>query len=292
MKDILIKMAQVESVIDDADGLRIKARLSQDGTIATKDLPYSFPLLPKTIQSVPKVGEGVLIFFSELGNNNSNRFYIGPVLSQPQFQEYESYFYGRGSSVSLMQGSSVKPLEKISNFDATRGAFPNVNDVALVGRKTEDVILKDGEVDIRCGIRGKAANHESLLGDVIFNTQSPSYIQLKYKKGLVVSEGREADSVINMVADKINLISHRDKNYFNLTDQDELIKESDLDTIMSQLHQLPYGDILLDVLIKMRNAIVNHVHPYPGLPPCLDQHIVSLNGTDFNKILSDNVRIS
>ena len=44
MKDILIKMAQVESVIDDADGLRIKARLSQDGTIATKDLPYSFPL--------------------------------------------------------------------------------------------------------------------------------------------------------------------------------------------------------------------------------------------------------
>ena len=292
MKDILIKMAQVESVIDDADGLRIKARLSQDGTIATKDLPYSFPLLPKTIQSVPKVGEGVLIFFSELGNNNSNRFYIGPVLSQPQFQEYESYFYGRGSSVSLMQGSSVKPLEKISNFDATRGAFPNVNDVALVGRKTEDVILKDGEVDIRCGIRGKAANHESLLGDVIFNTQSPSYIQLKYKKGLVVSEGREADSVINMVADKINLISHRDKNYFNLTDQDELIKESDLDTIMSQLHQLPYGDILLDVLTKMRNAIVNHVHPYPGLPPCLDQHIVSLNGTDFNKILSDNVRIS
>ena len=292
MSEILIKMAQVESVIDDADGLRIKARLSQDGSIATKDLPYSFPLLPKTFQSVPKVGEGVLIFFSEIGNNLSNRFYIGPVLSQPQFQEYESYFYGRGSTLSLLQGGAVKPLEKISNYDATRGAFPKVNDVALVGRNTEDITLKDGEIDIRCGIRGKSAQHESLLGDVIFNTQSPSYIQLKYKKGLVTSENREADSVINLVADKINLISHKDKNYFNLTDQDELIKETDLDSIMSQLHQLPYGDILLEVLVKMRNAIVNHVHAYPGLPPCLDQHIVSLNGTDLNKILSDNVRIS
>lgn len=292
MNEILIKMAQVESVIDDADGLRIKARLSQDGSIATKDLPYSFPLLPKTIQCVPKVGEGVLIFFSEVGNNLSNRFYIGPVLSQPQFQEYESYFYGRGSTLSLLQGGSVKPLEKISNYDATRGAFPKVNDIALIGRKTEDVVLKDGEIDIRCGIRGKAAHHESLLGDVIFNTQSPSYIQLKYKKGLVTSENREADSVINLVADKINLISHKDKNYFNLTDQEELIKETELDSIMSQLHQLPYGDILLEVLLKIRDAIVNHVHPYPGLPPCLDQYIVSLNGTDFNKILSDNVRIS
>lgn len=292
MGDIMIKMAQVESVMDDADGLRIKARLSQDGSISTRDLPYAFPLLPKTIQSVPKVGEGVLIFFSEIGNNQSNRFYIGPVLSQPQYQEYESYFYGRGSTLSLLQGGSLKPLEKISNFDATRGAFPKVNDVALVGRKTEDIILKDGEVDIRCGIRGKAAYHESLLGDVIFNTQSPSYIQLKYKKGLCTNNKQEADSVINMVADKINLISHRDTNYFNLTDQDELIKESDMDMIMSKLHQLPYGDVLVEVLQKMRNAIVNHVHPYPGLPPCLDQHVVALNGTDLNKILSDNVRIS
>ena len=292
MGDIMIKMAQVESVMDDADGLRIKARLSQDGSISTRDLPYAFPLLPKTIQSVPKVGEGVLIFFSEIGNNQSNRFYIGPVLSQPQYQEYESYFYGRGSTLSLLQGGSLKPLEKISNFDATRGAFPKVNDVALVGRKTEDIILKDGEVDIRCGLRGKAAYHESLLGDVIFNTQSPSYIHLKYKKGLCTNNKQEADSVINMVADKINLISHRDTNYFNLTDQDDLIKDSDMDMIMSKLHQLPYGDVLVEVLQKMRNAIVNHVHPYPGLPPCLDQHVVALNGTDLNKILSDNVRIS
>ncbi|MBR6515743.1 MAG: hypothetical protein IKT40_02690 [Bacilli bacterium] len=292
MSEIVIKMAQVESVIDDADGLRIKARLSQDGNVSTNDLPYSFPLLPKTFQSVPKVGEGVLIFCSELSNNYSNRYYIGPIISQPQFNSYDPYMYGRGTSISLLQGSSVEPLEKISNYDSTRGAYPKVNDVALVGRDTEDIVLKDGEIDLRCGIRTNTSDNENLLGDVIFNSHNPSYIQLKYKRGLTHSMGREADSIINVVADKINLISHKDRNYFNLTDKDELIKESDMDMIMSKLHQLPYGDILVEVLDKMRSAITNHVHAYPGLPPCLDQYITALHATNLKEILSDNVRIS
>ena len=292
MGEFIVKMAQVESVIDDADGLRIKARLNQDGNVSVNDLPYSFPLLPKSFQTVPKVGEGVLIFLSELGNNNSNRYYIGPIVSQPQFNSYDPYMYGRGTAISLLQGASVSPLEKISNYDMTRGAYPNVNDVALVGRDTEDIILKEGEIDLRCGIRGEPANHESLLGDVIFNTHSPAYIQLKFKRGMSISKGLEADSIINLVADKINLISHKDKNYFNLTDQDELIKNDDLESIMKSLHQLPYGDILIDVLSKMIDAIVNHVHPYPGMPPCLDQYIMTLNSVDLNKILSENVRIS
>jgi hypothetical protein len=75
MNHYVIKMAHVESVEDDADGLRIKARLSQDGRQDINDLPYAYPLLPKTFRTVPKVGEGVLIFLSELGNNNSNRYY-------------------------------------------------------------------------------------------------------------------------------------------------------------------------------------------------------------------------
>ena len=153
-------------------------------------------------------------------------------------------------------------------------------------------ILKDGEIDIRCGVRAEPAHHESLLGDVVFNTHSPSYIQLKYKRGLSITKGMEADSMVNIVADKINLISHMDKNFFNLTDQDELIKNSEIEDIMKKLHQVPYGDVLIDVLQKIINAIVNHVHPYPGLPACLEQHILTVNSIDLTKILSENVRIS
>ena len=61
---------------------------------------------------------------------------------------------------------------------------------------------------------------------------------------------------------------------------------------MSKLHKLPYGDILVDVLECIRKMVLNHVHPYPGMPPCNDFYKQDLSSKDFNDILSDNVRIS
>ena len=292
MGDVVLKMGQVESVLDSADGLRIKVRLAQDGMVGLNELPYAFPLLPKTIQTVPKVGECVLVITSILGNNESNRYYIGPIISQPQFQYEDKYEHGRGTPISLLQGGKREPLEKISNYNSTNGAFPKINDVALVGRKTEDVILKDGEIDLRCGIRGKAINDDNLLGEVVFNKQSPAYIQMKYKVGLTSGDKLDSDSMINIVADKINILSHKDKNYPNLTDQNELIKEEDLVSIMESLHRVPHGDVLIEALKTMSKAIVTHVHPYPGLPPCNDSTIMDVHGINYEKILSENVRIS
>lgn len=294
MNQVIIKMAQVESVEDDADGLRIKARLSQDGMRTTKELPYAYPLLPKTFRTVPKVGEGVLIFLSEIANIDSNRYYIGPIISQDQKLNYDSYDYGRGTSISLLQGGELEPLGKLSKYEETNGSFPKVNDVSVVGRKSEDIILKDGEIDLRCGIRSETVNEndKNLVGNVIFNNINPSYIQLKYKRAIGFSKKQEADSIINLVADKINIISHKDVNQFNLTDKNELIKSSEMDGIMKKLHQLPYGDELVKALEIIRAAITNHVHPYPGMPPCSDTYIMDLLSYDFNDILSDNVRIS
>lgn len=289
----VIKMAQVESVDDIADGLRIKARLEQDGKSNLKNLPYAFPLLPKTLQTVPKIGECVLIICSELENNLSNRYYIGPIISQPQKQEYDSYSYGRGTALNLLQGGSLEPLERLSKYEQTKGSFPNVNDVAIVGRKSEDIILKDGEIDIRCGIRGKTNDgNKNLVGDVVFNENDPAYVQLKYSNGIGFSETQEANSVANIVADKINLISHKDDNKLSLTDKEELIKTSEMDDIMQKLHKSVYGDELVKKLEIMREFMINHVHPYPGLPPCDDHYKRELVKIDFNELLSDNVRIS
>lgn len=292
MKDVVLKLGQVESIMDDADGGRIKVRIVSDGSTPIQDLPYAFPLLPKTLRTTPKVGECVLVFPSEVNNDQSNRYYIGPIISQPQYNEYDPYDYGRGSAISLLQGGAVTPLEKISNYDDTKGAFPSNNDVALVGRNTEDIILKPNEVDIRCGIRASAFGNDELLGDVVFNKHNPSYIQLKYGKNIANVGNSPTNSLINVVADKINLISHNDPNAFNLTDNTQLIKQSDISDIMNKLHQLPYGDILIEVLQKIIDAVLNHVHPYPGLPPCKDQYVLRVSEVDLKSILSDAVRIS
>jgi hypothetical protein len=61
---------------------------------------------------------------------------------------------------------------------------------------------------------------------------------------------------------------------------------------MEKLHQVPYGDVLVEVLNKIITAVVTHVHSYPGLPPVQDFSIMDLTSVDLDKINSTNVRIS
>jgi hypothetical protein len=235
----------------------------------------------------------VFVITSKLNNKNSIRYYLGPIISQAQFMYNDQYDYGIGQATSLLQGAYTSPKESIDRYNATKGAFPSNKDIAIIGRKGEDVILKDDEIDIRCGIRVQGSeNDENLSGHIFMNTLNPAYIQLKFKNGIGFSNKQEADSVINVVADKINLISHKDTHCFNLTDNEELIKSSELDNIMSKLHQVPYGDVLVEVLKKIVTALLLHVHPYPGLAPCVDLNIEKVRGIDFDELLSPNVRTS
>ena len=66
---LIIHKGQVELVEEAAEGLRIKARIDSDLWRPLEELPYAFPLLPKTVQSVPKVGEGVFVFTEIAGND-------------------------------------------------------------------------------------------------------------------------------------------------------------------------------------------------------------------------------
>lgn len=299
----VIKIGHVESVDDDSDGLRIKVRLDQDKKTPLNELPYAFPLLPKVLQCVPKVGEGALVITQTIGNRFSQRYYIGPIISQQQYQEMCNYAYGRGDAASLLTGGEVEPLERLSNFgEKTKGSFPETNDVAFVGRDSQDIIMKHNqtssdEIDIRCGIRKDAAfyndnTNENLRGKVIYNSVDPAYIQLKYRQSLTTKEKQESNSMINVVADKINIISNKDANHFNLTDTNGLIKEEELDDIMSKLHRLPYGDELVYILNLMIKAIISHVHPFNGMTPIIHDYTKQIAEYDLERILSEHVRIS
>lgn len=292
MKQMIINIGTVESVFDDSDGGRITVITNGD-KFSSEHLD-AFPLLPKMFQTAPKPGEAVLVIYSQLGNNQSQRFYIGPIISQPQKLEEDLYHYGEGQATSLFYGSNTVPYERISNYQETNGAFPKQSDVAIIGRKSEDVILKDGEIDIRCGIRHDTpydSKKPGIVGNVIFNSINPSYIQLKYRKN--------KQSIANIVADKINFISNNNNLFepINLTNKnnnegDVLIHDDDMDKLMAQLHELPYGDILVKILEIYRTAILNHVHPYVLREPCEDQNITSLSAIDLNTILSPNIKIS
>lgn len=306
--EVVVKLGQVESTFDDSFGLRIKARIEEDGNLNTAELPDAFPLLPKMFQVIPKVGEGVLIFTTKTGNKKSQRYYIGPVISQPQYYNNCEYQYGRGPAMSLLSGATIGPLENINNYEETKGAFPNAypskrdDDVAMVGRTSQDVIFRHNgdkatdEVDIRCGIREQSPlskeDKSSMIGNIIFNSIDPAYIQLKYGKGLMHGNEKDGNSVINLVADKINIISNKDDNAFKLTDSDELIPKEELTEVMDKLHQLPHGDTLLKFLNLFKTAFLTHSHNYAQLPPTYAGNVRSMDEYPMQDILSKHVRIS
>lgn len=282
---VILKMAQVESIDDFASAGRIKVRLVEDGQKPNSELDFAFPLLPKTLQTFPKVGECVLVISSVLNDNTSNKYYIGPIISQPQDMAYAPYAYNKGRATSALKGGSVELKETIENFSDTNGSFPEKDSVSLVGRYSEDIILKDKEIDIRCGIRGSAINYPDLDGTVVFNKKNPSYIQLRNKYG----RGH-----INIVSDEVNIVSHNAQfnDNVSLTDQKDLITKESYDSMVKQLHQVPYGDVLVEYLDILRGALINHVHPWAQLPPCDALGITEANGLDFNKLLSNTLRIS
>lgn len=304
MGSVLIKIGTVVEVenkfsTNGADALRVRAKIEGDSNNPNK-VPWAFPLLPKTVQSVPKLGEGVLVIADAVDEfTDGQRYYLGPLISQPQY--HTSCPTENGTT--LLQPSKYLPLERISDNANTNGSFPKADDVALVGRGQEDVTLKfdeaskTSEVDIRAGIRNgnDKSNNPSMIGNIIFNNVDPAYIQLKYKNGLATRQNHPCNSAVNIVADYINIMSNWDYNVSDsIHDRDVLVKESNFDDTIKNLHQVPKGDKLVELLTIIKGAIMNHVHPWAGMEQCGDWagYIKKLEGYDIESILSEFVRIS
>ena len=78
LKIRLAKVREIENIYSDYikddkhkndrpfDGLRIRAEFEDsDFPTEVKEIPWAFPLLPKTFQSIPKVGEAVIVLYHD-----------------------------------------------------------------------------------------------------------------------------------------------------------------------------------------------------------------------------------
>jgi hypothetical protein len=287
----MISIGRVTSVTDSDDMGRIQVRIKgmDDSIDSDNDLPYVFPMLPKHINILPKIGEAVLVFRLYEGKKYDNRLYVGPIISQPQKLEKDNFFL---SSLAGFSFGEVDPDVAHSNLPEANGVFPKKDDIAIQGRDNTDIIFKEGEVLIRAG---KHITGEKLK----FNSENPAYIQLKNDVVLKKGEDNQPDekgTVTNVVASKINLITHKDGSpRFNVSGQDDLISDDEMLKIVSEAHPLVFGDKLLDYLKLQRNAFINHVHPYAGKKP---QDLAGANDIDkyleydLDSLISKNIRIN
>ena len=273
-QSMTFEIGKVVSIEDISNAKRIKVRITgYDRTITDSDLPYCFPLIPKMFNVYPKEGESVFVFCQD-PNFKTTRFYIGPIISQEQKMFYDSY---TASKAALPEG--LIDLNKSSKLNPkSKGLYPEIEDIALIGRKSSDIIIKDDEVQIRAG-KNNPENYEE------YNRQNPSYIQVKRN-----SSGNITST--NIVADNINLISHNSPTTFNVTEPNTLIDDESFDDILKRAHVLPYGDLLVEFMELFRKAFLNHVHPYPNMKPTPDETIIKLSQKDLQTLLSKSIRIN
>jgi hypothetical protein len=289
-KDAALYLGRVISNDDNVGGNRIKATIyPADKRKTAREIPYAFPLIPKMVHIVPKVGEMVIIICDDMNNPNSQRYYLGPIISQPQFLFHE----GSISATSLLKGGVMPELPSPASYASMHGAFPKVDEIAILGRKNSDIILSDNDLRIRCGVRLVDENNNK---NIIFNKESPSYIKLKHYP-VRLQEG--AESTATIVADKINLISNVGEPYFNVVDTNEGISDEEMREIIEKAHRLPYGDVLVNFLSLLLKMFKSHTHKYHNMPPCPDTNSSIFDAkysSDENnlqqQLLSDNVRIN
>jgi len=305
-----IQRGKVVSIDDYNDAGRIKVRvLGVDNNKVDSEAFDAFPMLPKHINIVPKLKEGVLIFTFKSGNNKVDRMYLGPIIPQPQFLNKADFDLEAWNAFSFgIQDLGPAPTER----KKIRGGYPKKDDIAIQGRKNTDLILKENEVLLRAGkfvFKGDPANNSASpdeFDDKLgykFNSRTQGYIQIKYNAQINIpknsNENKEFGTITNIVSNKINLLTHKGGSpNFTLANQENLISDEEMQNIISTAHPLVFGDKLLEFLKLMKIAISNHSHKYPGLSPHSEGQSESakamqqMNEYDLEQILSKNIRIN
>lgn len=299
-----VRYCKVLSIKDDTDSDLIQVRIEPEdnGIKNDKKLPYAYPLLPKAFHVKPKVGEGVLVFVAIADDANSQRYYIGPVISQDQKLWYDDYQY----APTFMRGHEYDADAAPSGEKECNGILPNDNDICVRGRKNAEMQITDDDVRIKSGVK---LVEESNKYDMKFNEYDPAYIKIKYHPGGLIKkedvkennrnvEIKQVNSTVTLVADKINLLQNNsEENNFVTTDRENLIDDDELKRAITEAYKLPYGEKLVDILTVFINAFVKHTHRFSMLPPVEANGIPELNEKkatllDNKELLSDTVRIN
>ena len=272
-------------------------------------LPNCYPMLPKHLNVVPKVGEVVFIMLLDPNDRYSDRLYFGPIIGSREFLKEDRIDTNALNSLSI---SPISPSTNLSTLKDTKGVFPNIEDIALQGRDNSDIIFKTNEALLRAG-------QHIENNTIVFNTKNPAYLQLRFNTNIeksgqssipefslqnnpttnnlsgANSSGKKG-SVINLVADKINLIGHTDTDRrYTITNNENYISEEEITNIIETAHPVAFGDTLLDYLKKLELAFMNHVHRFPGIKPSAvrgENYIKEYLEYNVQTILSKNVRIN
>ena len=201
--------------------------------------------------------------------------------------------------VERYSSSDILSTELIINInDSKTGVLINNLQVTYNGTFSRQLSLQNAKqfIDQNRGDKWKIKSKSNDLikiyngqNDIAIFDSTPIQVKQKIKKLKITKNKLEKSSVINIVADKINLISHNGEHTFNLTDPKSLISDEEQVKINNTAHPLVYGDNLVEFLELVKNFINNHVHPYHGIPSDPSEVKTDVLRFDLKSILNKNI---
>ena len=309
---MIYRLGTVYNNVDKHGGRLIQVQLVEDRNKSADELPWCMSLLPKHLHIGPKKGELVLVFANSVDElyGNHLRWFIGPIITQLDKLNFQDSRSARSFSPEAIFAAGQDP----SFYVGSKGVYPESgereeefgNNIGILGRHNEDIILKDTEVWIRSGIHRKGEDGKGLIFD------RPAYIKQKgydtpqsYTNTNDFFMNRTTKNMTyrtstTVVADEINLISSSknvsDGKHFDLFDTEDLINDETMKKILETCHRLPYGDLIIKYLSAKHNAFLTHVHIQGNAQnppdPVLSKFPEEFLNVDFNSMISNNVRIN
>lgn len=266
----IVYWGEVISTADEYEGGRIKVRIPElDNKIKDDSLPYSYPLLPKFFHVYPKIGEIVRIILEDPEHPQRGRLWMGSIISQLQNIEYDGIY----TALSTTHLGVTQPESSLKSYPEAEDVFPDKDDVALIGRKNADIVLKKNSIEIRVG--------KHIDGNVYKkNKKNPSFIKMFFNN----KKGNDIISENILMSDKIAILTHDGTPKFRNYDLNNKYK----DDIFKNAHPIARGDILVNILEIIRNTIIQHIHPYNGVSADNSGSIIDLKKIDFESILQRN----
>jgi len=243
-------------------------------------LPWSSPIVSRNIITTPKVGETVLVLITEPTNHSldGSRWFFGPIIQQNQNLSNDGVLIGiesgkRGAFNGIEKlkkpwfdkvGSRIGGRKSVTNW-STYGDHPNdPENITINGRGNQDIILRSDENYDEVLIRiGKYKEKNKRL-----NEKNPGYISMAYYNDNN-NKNIKNKSIINVVGDQINLISHKGSKPTGRGDgiilnTSEPTKQTNFENI--NLKPIVYGDKFWEFVTLVESFVRGHIHTGPKLP--------------------------
>jgi hypothetical protein len=283
---------------DDSAKHRLDNARTKEEIASIKNEIYALPLLPKYLNVFPKKNEIVFIFIQDDNKPYGERFWVGPIISQPQYLRIDDTVKNKSN---LKYGGVAAPSPAPSTIPEANGVYPRKNEIAFQGRDNADLIFRSGEAILRAGKYKNEIPKETNIP--VFNPK-----QAYFKLANNVSVKKNSDnsttkgSVATMVADKLLLLTYDGRqNHFDeykLTDGSNKdpnigyeITEKTLLEVLEKAEPAVYGNVLVSFMKLIKEFASNHTHPYSGLPPVRDKFVLNVLEYDLNSLLAKNIRL-